>query len=184
MLELSKRERFLIYILSCFLIAVAGWFFFLSPALDKNSELRMTNENTQMQLLTLQQQLINLESAPEQLEKLEEKYTEITNQYNEPMPNDDIDKLLTTQVLSYGMNPKTMTIGDLEDVTLDKNKTEKSIIKQSHVTMTLEGNIANLKKLIDSLDDMKGIEIGQFQYQMTKEKESVSLSFIVYMIQK
>lgn len=185
MIELTKRERFLIYILMCFLIAVAGWFFFLSPTLDKNAELKVTRENNQMQLITLQQELKSVEEAPEQLEILEERYTKITNQYNKIMTNDNIDKLLTSQVLYYGMSPKSMTISELTDVSFDKEQKEsKSIIQQSTVTMTLEGNLANLKKLIDSLEDIKGVEIGQFQYMITEEKESVVLSFVIYMIDK
>lgn len=183
MLELTKREKFLLYVLVCFLLAVAGWFLLLSPTLDKNAELRVTDQNTLMQLSTLQKELINLESAPKQLEVLQERYDKITDQYNDILVNDDIDKLLTTSILAHGLYPQSMTIGNIENVQIDKKDTA-SIIKQVKVTMTLEGTITNLKKLIDTLENMEGVEIGQFQYQITKEKESVVLSFVIFMVKK
>lgn len=191
MRELSRREQFLIYVLVCFLIAVAGWFVLLDPALAKNSQLRVQNDSLQMQLLTLQQQLKDYENAPSELEVLEESYNEIASEYNSIMTNDNIDKLLTTQSLAHGFRPKSMTIGAISDVTFasadettDEEKTSENPLKQSVITMSLDGNLNNLKKLMNTINDMKGIELGNLSYQINQEKTSINLSFVIYMIQK
>ena len=62
--SLTKREKVLIYILICFLIAVAGWFFLLNPALEKNNLVHADYEQSQENLASLKQQLKNYEEAP------------------------------------------------------------------------------------------------------------------------
>ena len=120
--SLTKREKVLIYILICFLIAVAGWFFLLNPALEKNNLVHADYEQSQENLASLKQQLKNYEEAPKQLERLEKSYNEIADQYSGILTNDDIDKLLTTKVLSVGLYPKSMAIGEISAAKLTSDK--------------------------------------------------------------
>lgn len=199
MQKLTKREKTLIYILVCFLIVVAGWFFLLNPALEKNSLVHIQYEQSQMELTSLEKQLKDYEAAPEQLKILEENYNEIADKYNSILSNDDIDKLLTSKVLAYGFRPKSMTIGPTTDAVLKSDGTTEStdtatnqnqqssnsVIKQSTVNMTLTGDLNKLKKLMDAIHDLKGLEIGTLTYQLSGDTvNTINLSFIIYMIQK
>lgn len=196
MQKLTKREKTLIYILVCFLIIVGGWFLLLNPALEKNSLVHAEYEQKQAQLTALQQQLKDYESAPNQLEILEETYNEITNQYKSILSNDDIDKFLTTKVLTNGFKPISMTIGAIGDASFQTTATTStdtsttkttgnSVLKQVTVTMSLNGDLTKLKKLMNDIDGEKGVEISTLTYQLSNnENNTVNLSFILYMIQK
>lgn len=196
MQKLTKREKTLIYILICFLIIVGGWFLLLNPALEKNSLVHAEYEQKQAQLTALQQQLKDYESAPNQLEILEETYNEITNQYKSILSNDDIDKFLTTKVLTNGFKPISMTIGAIGDASFQTTATTStdtsttkttgnSVLKQVTVTMSLSGDLTKLKKLMNDIDGEKGVEISTLTYQLSNnENNTVNLSFILYMIQK
>ena len=194
MQKLTKREKTLIYILICFLIIVGGWFLLLNPALEKNSKKHAEYLEVQQQLTTIQKQLIEYEQAPQQLKILEESYNEIASQYKDILSNDDIDKFLTTKVLSCGFRPVSLSIGAVSDASFkqatdDKADTKKtsgnSILKQVTINMSLNGNFNNLKKLMDTIEKEKGVEIANLSYQLSNtEKNTISLSFIMYMIQK
>ncbi len=197
MQSLTKREKTLIYILICFLIIVAGWFLLLDPALQKNTLVKAEYEQKQSQLITVKQKLKDYEDAPNQYKILEESYNEIAGKYNEILSNDDIDKLITTKVLACGFRPKSLTIGEItntsfqtsDNATSEENNSNNqktdSVIKQANINMTLSGDINKLKKLINSINEQEGLEIGNLSCQLSNNQaNSVSISFIIYMIEK
>ena len=192
MQKLTKREKTLIYILICFLFIVGGWFLLLNPALEKDVAIKEEYLQVQSQLTTLKQQLKDYESAPEQLQIIEESYKEIADQYKAVLSNDDIDKYLTTKVLANGFRPKSMSIGAITDASTksasnnsDSKTTSSSVLKQVTVTMSLSGNFNNLKKLMTAIEQEKGVEIATLTYQLSsQEANTVSLSFVMYMIEK
>lgn len=192
MQKLTKREKTLIYILICFLFIVGGWFLLLNPALEKDVAIKEEYLQVQSQLTTLKQQLKDYESAPEQLQIIEESYKEIADQYKAVLSNDDIDKYLTTKVLANGFRPKSMSIGAITDASTkaasnnsNSKTTSSSVLKQVTVTMSLSGNFNNLKKLMTAIEQEKGVEIATLTYQLSsQEANTVSLSFVMYMIEK
>ncbi|WP_270526073.1 hypothetical protein [Longibaculum muris] len=113
------------------------------------------------------------------------------------MSNDDIDKLLTTKILANGFKPVSLTIGTMTDATFKTEETKSSsqtkeatknkvsVIKQVNVIASISGNFSNLNKLLDAINNQKGLEIGNLTYQVSSnEKNTISISFIVYMVQK
>ncbi|WP_028042155.1 type II secretion system protein GspM [Candidatus Stoquefichus massiliensis] len=198
--SLTKREKTLIYVLICFLILVAGWFLLLNPALEKNSQVHAEYEEKQTQLTTIKQQLKDYEDAPSQYKILEDSYNEIAGQYSQVLSNDDIDKLITTKVLASGFRPKNLSIGEVPGASLQStdttatdgtanpstdNSATSSVIKQSTINMTLNGDLTKLKKLMGSINEQEGLEIGNLSYQLSNaQSNTVTISFVIYMIEK
>lgn len=198
--SLTKREKTLIYVLICFLILVAGWFLLLNPALEKNSQVHAEYEEKQTQLTTIKQQLKDYEDAPSQYQILEDSYNEIAGQYSQVLSNDDIDKLITTKVLASGFRPKNLSIGEVTGASLQStdttatdgtanpstdNSATSSVIKQSTINMTLNGDLTKLKKLMGSINEQEGLEIGNLSYQLSNaQSNTVTISFVIYMIEK
>ena len=51
--------------------------------------------------------------------------------------------------------------------------------------MTLTGDLTKLKSLMNIIDKQEGLEIGSLSYQISNnEANTVSLSFILYMVNK
>lgn len=198
--SLTKREKTLIYVLICFLILVAGWFILLNPALEKNSQIHAEYEEKKSQLATIKQQLKDYEDAPSQYKILEDSYNEIAGQYSQVLSNDDIDKLITTKVLASGFRPKNLSISEASNASLQAtdassttettdsttdNTATSSVIKQSTINMTLNGDLNKLKKLMSSISEQEGLEIGNLSYQLSNtQSNTVTISFVIYMIEK
>ncbi|WKY47931.1 hypothetical protein Q5O24_00980 [Eubacteriaceae bacterium ES3] len=110
MKKLTKREKMLLYILSCFLIATAGIYLLLIPAYNRYSTIRdqyMEAESTQMSMEAAIGSIPDLETAIDS-----NRATILTLQapYSEPLTNEALDQLITNLCMNYSLSPQVLSI--------------------------------------------------------------------------
>lgn len=196
--QLSSREKKLLYFLVCFLLIIGGWYFIISPALDKHTALNNEYQSLLMQNSSKQIELQRYLSAPEELKEKQDSLNKIINKYNPILKDEKIDKLITTLILNNGLDPISLTIGDIQDVQLQQdntnetnnteNETEQSAyVKQISVNITVLGTLTQMTKTIDDLHDMEGVQVSSFQYSEsmsnTNEK-TATMTIILYMAEQ
>lgn len=196
--QLSSREKKLLYFLVCFLLIIGGWYFIISPALDKHTALNNEYQSLLMQNSSKQIELQRYLSAPEELKEKQDSLNKIIKKYNPILKDEKIDKLVTTLILNNGLDPISLTIGDIQDVQLQQdntnetnnteNETEQSAyVKQISVNITVLGTLTQMTKIIDDLHDMEGVQVSSFQYSKsmsnTNEK-TATMTIILYMAEQ
>ena len=196
--QLSSREKKLLYFLVCFLLIIGGWYFIISPALDKHTALNNEYQSLLMQNSSKQIELQRYLSAPEELKEKQDSLNKIIKKYNPILKDEKIDKLVTTLILNNGLDPISLTIGDIQDVQLQQdntnetnnteNETEQSAyVKQISVNITVLGTLTQMTKTIDDLHDMEGVQVSSFQYSEsmsnTNEK-TATMTIILYMAEQ
>ena len=191
--QLSSREKKLLYFLVCFLLIIGGWYFIISPALDKHTALNNEYQSLLMQNSSKQIELQRYLSAPEELKEKQDSLNKIIKKYNPILKDEKIDKLVTTLILNNGLDPISLTIGDIQDVQLQQdntnetnnteNETEQSAyVKQISVNITVLGTLTQMTKTIDDLHDTNGSiqihrseESGTFSSNMSVNVEFLSI---------
>lgn len=110
MKKLTKREKMLLYILACFLIATAGIYLILLPAYDHYSVIHdqyLEAQSTQMSMEA------SIGSIPDLETGIDENRTTVLNlesSYSDPLTNEALDQLLTTLCLNYSLSPQVLSI--------------------------------------------------------------------------
>ncbi|MEG0592634.1 MAG: hypothetical protein RR512_04930 [Coprobacillus sp.] len=197
--QLSAREKKMLYVLSCFLIIIGGWFFVVVPGLDSYSALNVEYDNVVYQKPTLEKQLEDYLAAPALLKTKKDSYEDIINKYNKKMSNEQIDKMITTALLAHGLKPKSLSITGVQSVTSanatdaaadNKSTTTQdnavvSNLLQATVSVSVEGTMQQMSNLTGYLNKLKGVQISSLSYTSgALSKSTVQLSIIVYMIDK
>ena len=196
--QLSSREKKLLYFLVCFLLIIGGWYFIISPALDKHTALNNEYQSLLMQNSSKQIELQRYLSAPEELKEKQDSLNKIIKKYNPILKDEKIDKLITTLILNNGLDPISLTIGDIQDVQLQQDNTnetnnteneaeQSAYVKQISVNITVLGTLTQMTKTIDDLHDMEGVQVSSFQYSEsmsnTNEK-TATMTIILYMAEQ
>ena len=196
--QLSSREKKLLYFLVCFLLIIGGWYFIISPALDKHTALNNEYQSLLMQNSSKQIELQRYLSAPEELKEKQDSLNKIIKKYNPILKDEKIDKLVTTLILNNGLDPISLTIGDIQDVQLQQDNTnetnnteneaeQSAYVKQISVNITVLGTLTQMTKTIDDLHDMEGVQVSSFQYSEsmsnTNEK-TATMTIILYMAEQ
>lgn len=196
--QLTAREKKLLYVLTCFLIVVAGWFLLITPALDKKTALNQQYEDALMENSKLQSELNQYILAPDQLKIKQDSLKEIIEKYNPILSNEKIDKLLTSAFLTNGLKPLSLAISDVKAATTStdtnttsntttENTAETSYVQQATVNVSVSGSLTQITNTINSINKMKGVEISSFSYtEATSATDSTtaSIAIIVYMAQQ
>ena len=137
-------------------------------------------------------------SAPEELKEKQDSLNKIIKKYNPILKDEKIDKLVTTLILNNGLDPISLTIGDIQDVQLQQDNTnetnnteneaeQSAYVKQISVNITVLGTLTQMTKTIDDLHDMEGVQVSSFQYSEsmsnTNEK-TATMTIILYMAEQ
>jgi hypothetical protein len=197
--QLSKRERKLLYFLLCFLIVFGAWYLLISPMLDKNTELNLEYQNT---LLENSNKLIELEqhkNAPELLKEQKKIFNKLIKKYREVLTDEETEKLITTVILNNNMKPESLSLGELENVTIEDteetstqsedstqtNEVTTSYLKQITVAVNVSGSTTQIVNTIEEFNQLDGVEITSFSYSTETEDDSTTMSasinLVVYM---
>lgn len=186
--QLSKREKRLLYILACFLIIIAGWFFLIIPSLDKQTLLNQQYETVLMDNYAKQSELDKYLAAPDELKIKQESLKEIIEKYNPVMTNENIDKLLTSAFLSNGLKPISLNISEVKPASSSSDESvETSYVTQATISVSVSGTLVQITNTVNSLHEMKGVEVSTFTYTegtTIGETTNASLTIIVYMAQQ
>lgn len=196
--KLSKREIMLMYILLCIIVVLGGWFFLLEPSLSEKTKVSTELSNQKTELISAKTTYEVYRGAKEQLEKEQKTLVEITTGFSNVMDNEDIDQMLTGLALLHGLRPLTLDINEqqaanLQSYSEESKKEEKAdatnsevvdngILRSVDVTMSVEGSLASVYSLADSLKDDYSIKLRNFSYTSGEEKGMHVLDFTIYML--
>lgn len=199
---LTEREKKLIYILILFLLIIGGWFLVIKPSLEKYNQAKLNKVNRTAELTKLKDELKNYQEADGQLAILNQNYQTIIDKYNGVYTNDEIDDLITKQIMASSLTPASLNISDGNSVdqsgssNTTQNKKEVSTQTSSNiitktVTTTVQGNLNGVGNLLDKVKNMKGVSVAAISYSDKQDTSSQNtnvnsydITFLVYMIDK
>lgn len=196
--ELSSREKKLLYFLFCFLIVVGSWMFLINPSLEKGKKLKQEYNDVLLENTNKQIELMQYITAPQELKEIKQQLVDIIKKYNAMLPDEEIDRLLTTLLINHSLTPTRLTIGEIQPVNLNNNDennqnneetTKASMIYQVSVDMTVSGTMTQINNAIDDLNNQDGIQISAFSYSKSTDQnntrvENQTLKVIIYMVNK
>ena len=196
--ELSSREKKLLYFLFCFLIVVGSWMFLINPSLEKGKKLKQEYNDVLLENTNKQIELMQYITAPQELKEIKQQLVDIIKKYNAMLPDEEIDRLLTTLLINHSLTPTRLSIGEIQPVNLNNNDennqnkeetTKASTIYQVSVDMTVSGTMTQINNAIDDLNNQDGIQISAFSYSQSTDQnntrvENQTLKVIIYMVNK
>lgn len=196
--ELSSREKKMLYFLFCFLIVVGSWMFLINPSLEKGKKLKQEYNDVLLENTNKQIELMQYITAPQELKEIKQQLVDIIKKYNAMLPDEEIDRLLTTLLINHSLTPTRLTIGEIQPVNLNNNDennqnneetTIESTIYQVSVDMTVSGTMTQINNAIDDLNNQDGIQISAFSYSKSTDQnntrvENQTLKVIIYMVNK
>lgn len=183
-INLSAREKRMLYFLLCFLLVMGGWFFLLKPQLDKGNELNLELLDTQIEHDNLQLKLLEYQNAPIQLEQVRAEIKTIISKYNPYYVNEDIDRIVTTLFLQHGLEPKSLSIETPEPIKIDDTD---SIVDALPVRMVVTGQFYQMTAALDGLQSLTGIKVADFSYSAPTDSTQIptaSYSIMIYMTEQ
>lgn len=195
--KLSKREKKLLYILLILIIILGGWFLLLEPSFTQYNEKSAELSEKEITLNGLKSTYTDYVEAP--AKALDESAKFITNKekFYQTMISEDIDKMLTGMALLHGLEPLSLTIGEVTpanivsyETSLDQSSNdsessdEEMIVNKVEVSMSLAGDIANAFALADSIKDSTSIRLKNYSFIQgeTVIESSMILVFDIYMV--
>lgn len=201
--KLSKREKKLLYILLILVILLGGWFLLLEPSFKAYNEKSAQLGEKEVTLSGLKNTYADYVDAP--AKALDESAKFITNKekFYQMMISEDIDKMMTGMALLHGLQPLSLTIGEVTPANIvsyetslaESSSTESStnsesdenvIVNKVEVSMSLAGEIVNAFALADSIKDNTSIRLKDYSYIQgeTIVESSMVLVFDIYMVNK
>lgn len=154
--NLEKREKILLYVLVLLLLAVLPFVFVTRGLLDKKSSLGI-----ELDALKIQKQEFLIKEDNFTLTK--QKLEAITNEVNKMMADGadvnktyDVHYAFTDLTRNNNVNLHSLSIGEptvveMEGVEVSKDTSMRAPVKLN-ITMSVEGSVANLLKLVDDIN--------------------------------
>lgn len=142
MKKLTKREKLLIYILGCFLIAFFGIYFVIIPSYQS---FQVVNDQAAEAKFTEESMAMAIDGIPSTMQARDEATTNLAilkSPFPQKLTNEGLDKLLTQLCLDYSLSPKVLAIesNEMAGVT---TFTEYTSDGQSTTSMGTENNTTN-----------------------------------------
>lgn len=199
--KLSRREQILIYVLVLLMIIVVGWYFMISPAMEKNTILKKQRDNLEYELESkkaIYETNIDVDSsinkANQELASYKDKFMAVMNDY-------EIDVYFSELAVLYNLTPVDLTINEASSIEVkpfgkeDDRKSSSSEDEEEEVSKVLVANVqqkvtgtnTNVARYIGKIAENTGIALNQLQYTSNSDdstKEYTLMTFNLYMIEK
>lgn len=206
--KLSKREQILVYVLVMLMIVVVGWYFMISPAMDKNISLKKQKENLEYELASKEAVYesnidVNSETkkAKGELAAYNDKFMSIMNDY-------EIDVYFSELAVEYNLTPVDLTINEASETEIkpfgkssndsskdnkandssSENKDEEDVPKTlvANVQQKVIGTSTNIARYLGKMSENAGVALTQLQYTYNEDstEEYTILTYNLYMINK
>lgn len=182
--NLTAREKKMLYFLLCFLLIMVGWFYVITPLLDKETALNSQYQDSLNENSNKQISLIEYLNAPTKLAKLESDMALLLEKYNPEMTNEEIDRMLTGLFLRNKLSPTSLNIGSASPLSFSEENTSGTTLLQVSVRVSLSGTFNQFKDTIDQINALKGVEVVEFGYSQSSDSKSIptcSMTIVVYM---
>lgn len=206
MKNLTKREKFLLYILLCVIIFVVGVFLLCIPAVNKYTDLSAQADTVNAQYQTLKASVVDYSGLEKKIKDAQNDYKKQIEKFyvaNDMKP-EDVDNLITSLAVSHGLTPTALNISEItsEEVInyseyLEKQKkeaegnTEQSTapvneansLKVYNVSLKVKGTVSALQRLVNDANSSKSLQIESVNYsEQEDEDKDMTVTFKLFMI--
>ncbi|MDK2942552.1 MAG: hypothetical protein PWP56_2065 [Acetobacterium sp.] len=157
MKKLTKREKLLLYILACFLIATAGIYLLLIPAYENYAIIRdqyREAESTQLSMEAAINSIPDLETA---LDDNRGTVLILEEPYSDPLTNEALDQLLTSLCMSYSLSPQVLSITGNGEGTVSSfvsTAPESEVSEDSSIFDTTDSTEVTEEDIEEAADDL------------------------------
>lgn len=103
--NLTKRDKFLIYIMGIVVILFVFVKLLIMPALDELSEIQTKRASAEESKMDMKLVLAGYESSKSSVGKIFEDYEKTASEFFPKMTNDGIDEMLSNLFLTYNLSP-------------------------------------------------------------------------------
>lgn len=193
-MKFTKREKVLLYFLLCFVLIMGGLFVLVLPSMKAKDEVELEYQTAKSRLSSLQSTLIQYGDLDSAITDTENQIEEVKGKFYQPLPNEDVDKLLKEKLLLRNLTPLTMSISDpapaeLQTASTDTSGSTETNVNQPtanisviSVSMTFTGDSANLANFVDDIKALEATQIGSLTYDATNVDNPITISFILYVL--
>lgn len=122
--KLSKREKVLVYIMVCVIIAFSVGFLLVIPQKNRYDDMKEQYDAAKMEKQALQYEVNQVEENESKLEAVNSKRAEAEKLISEPMSPEDIGTMITTSMTKYSLAPMSLIIAPVEEEKTDSTATE------------------------------------------------------------
>lgn len=186
-MKLTKREKVLLYILLCFVIMIGGLYALILPALNHKTELEASYYQAVAKQQELQNTIDQYGNLDEALKEINEKINTVKAEFQAIQPNEDIDELLTAKMIAYGLQPLSLTMSDVQEISLPVYGEEaiegQDLIKSMQVTVTFAGTSTTMGQLMDEINTLPGYHIQNLNFQNDNVDDPITLTFNLYFME-
>lgn len=186
-MKLTKREKILLYILLCFVILIGGLYVLVLPALNAKTDLEQSYQQALAKKNELQSTIDQYGNLDEALKEIQEKIIAVKENFQPLQPNEDIDALLTSKMLAYGLQPLSLTMNEIQELPLAAYGEEViegvDLIKSTQVTISFAGSSTAMGQLMDDINQIPGYLIQNLTFDNKSTNEPISISFNLYFME-
>ena len=193
-MKFTKREKVLLYFLLCFLLVMGGLFVLVLPSMKAKDAIEVEYETAKGRLSVLESTLLQYGDLDTAITETEDQIDVIKGKFYQPMPNEDVDKLLKEKLLLRNLTPLTMTISAPTPANLagepssDEGNTQEGEKKPTanvnliNVSMSFHGDIDNLSNFVDDIKALEATQVGSLVYDAKNADSPVTISFKLYVL--
>lgn len=109
-MTLSKREKTMLYLLGCFLLAAIGLYLFILPAVATHVVLTQQVAALEQQQLERVQAITRMGALDEHVKSLKQEMERTVARYAQPIPSETLDWQFTSMLRSYNGTPVSFAI--------------------------------------------------------------------------
>ena len=175
--KLTKREKILLYILACVIIFAVGFYLFILPAAEHQTDIKAELESARFYKLEMSTKIEVNKELIKRIEKTKNEINDLSSDFYQYITNAEIDKIINKILNENSMSPNSLII------TVPKTaEDDKGYIQIRYVSVQISGNLTDLLNIFDYVSSQKAIRIAAFSMDSTEgETISISLDFEVFM---
>lgn len=166
MKKLTKREKILIYILSCFLILTAGIYFILLPSYNRYAEVKNQYDEAKYTQTTMEAAIQSISALETAKAEGVVKITEKQGLFSDRLTNEGLDKVLTPLCLSFQLSPKRLSV-------VSNGYTGIEIFK-AMMPAADGGMDDDMVAVLDELEDIAAIDSDETEASTSESEEAVN----------
>ena len=110
MKKLTRREKWMLYILACVIIVACSLRFLILPALFSYSDLKSTVAETKASEAEMRQSIDDSETIQQRTDELNSKLSADSASFYAPMSDWELDNLITNMLTKHNLKPQSLHV--------------------------------------------------------------------------
>lgn len=110
MKKLTRREKWMLYILACVIVAAGGLRFLILPALTSYSNLKSEAGETKATEAEMRRSIDDSETVQQKTDELDSKLSADSASFYAPMSDWELDHLVTNMLTKHNLKPQSLHV--------------------------------------------------------------------------